>query len=253
MSKFLWIEPPNRICISRAELHIWRLDLGSGSSRYEKLIPILSLDEIQRAKTFVFKKDYEQYLATHIIKRLILSNYLNISPKLLKFEKNQWGKPGLSKTQNSRNVQFNISHSHNLVLIAVSIEDAVGIDVEYHAKKISIESLGRIIFSPLEKSFFLSFKSQQKRKELFFRCWTRKEAYLKARGIGLTMDLSNISVDLNETVKSVDWLKNLTSEQPEVIEWKLFPLEIENFYTAAVVATSFQEHLLSYGAEYLTV
>lgn len=250
MSKILWKEPTAKSFIDRSELHVWRFNLDIEISRYEKFIPILSTEEIQRANKFLSKKDYYQHLAAHIIKRIVLGRYLNISPKLLQFKTEQYGKPTLSKIQNYKNIQFNISHTNNLVLIAITIEDDIGIDVEYNSRKISIKNLGDFILSPIEKQFFSKITSPQEKRKAFFRCWTRKEAYLKARGIGLTVNLTNISVDMRKIIDSLDWLKTLTIDQIESIEWKLFPLEIDRFYTAAVVATSFQKHLLGYDAKY---
>lgn len=163
----------------------------------------------------------------------------------MEFEKGPWGKPALLKARNSKNIHFNISHSHNLILIAVTVEDLVGIDVEYHAEKIPIKSLSAAIFSPSERKFFLKLKDQEKSKA-FFRCWTRKEAYLKAIGIGMSVNLANISVDINE-FPAHDWLKIC---KKEILQWKLFPLNAANLYTAAVVAKS-PKYLLGYDAMYL--
>jgi 4'-phosphopantetheinyl transferase len=245
MNKILWKKPPNKLFSDQSELHIWRFELSLKCTPYEKLISILSMEEIQRAKNFYFEKHYFQYLATHIIKRLILAEYLDVSPKLLEFEKGRWGKPALLKTRNSKNIQFNISHSHNLILIAVTVEDLVGIDVEYHAEKIPIKSLNEAILSTSEKKFFLKLKDQEK-STAFFRCWTRKEAYLKAIGIGMSINLANISVDINE-FPAEDWIK---INKNEIVQWKLFPFDAANLYTSAAVA-KFPKHLLGYDAMYL--
>lgn len=121
------------------------------------------------------------------------------------------------------------------------MEDPIGIDIEYNDKKRSIESLGETIFSPSEKKFFLTLKSQRE----------KEEAFLKAKGIGLAVDLANISVNLNEISVTLDWLEISTVEQKELLKWKLFPLSIDNLYTAAVVATFFQKHLFCYNANEL--
>jgi len=241
MNKILWKKPPNELFSHQSELHIWRFELSFEYTPYEKWISILSMEELQRAKNFYFEKHYYQYLATHIIKRLILAKYLDISPKLLEFEKGQWGKPALLKTRNSKSIQFNISHSHNLLLVAVTKEDLVGIDVEYHAEKTQIKSLNKAVFSPSEKNFFLKLRDQEKTKA-FFRCWTRKEAYLKALGIGMSINL----VDINE-FPAENWIK---ISEKEIVKWKLFPFDAANLYTAAAVA-KFPKHLLGYDAMYL--
>lgn len=242
---------PVKLSISRSELHIWRVDLNNISYQFKDLISLLSPEEIKRSEHFMFERDQYRYQVTHSMKRLILANYLDCNPQCLRFEIGSHGKPALDNLQNPFKIQFNISHSRDLILIAITVEDLIGIDVEYYDKKCSIEGLGEIIFSPSEKLFFSALNSKEEKKEAFFRCWTRKEAYLKAIGIGLTQDLTSISVDLNKAVSSHDWLKISTLSQSEIIPWKLFPLDIDNYYIANVVATSFQKNLVCYKANEL--
>ncbi|WP_083827734.1 4'-phosphopantetheinyl transferase superfamily protein [Rickettsiella massiliensis] len=97
---------------------------------------------------------------------------------------------------------------------------------------------------------FFNFEESTRKGRNFFRCWTRKEAFLKAKGIGLAVDLANISVNLDEIAVTLDWLKISTVEQTELLNWKLFPLSIDNLYTAAVVATSFQKNLFTYDTQF---
>ncbi len=251
MNSILWERPPVKLSISRPELHIWRVDLNNVSYPFKDFISLLSPEEIERSECFVFDRDRYRYRyqVTHSMKRLILANYLNCDPQCLRFEVGSYGKPALAKLRNLLNIQFNISHSRDLILIAITMEDSVGVDVEYYDKKRSIEGLGEIIFSPLEKLFFSALNNQEGKKRAFFRCWTRKEAYLKAIGIGLTQDLTSISVDLNESVSSPDGLKISTQSQ-SINSWKLFPLDIDN-YIANTVATSFQKTLFFYKANEL--
>lgn len=251
MNQILWGKPPAKLSISRSELHIWRISLDDVNHQLKYLISLLSQEERKRSKRFIFERDQHRYQVTHSMKRLILANYLDGNPECLRFEVGNHGKPALDNLRNSLKVQFNISHSHNLILIAITMEDLIGIDIEYYDKKCSIEGLGEIIFSPSEKIFFSALNSQEEKKEAFFRCWTRKEAYLKAIGIGLTQDLTSISVDLNKAVSSQDWLKISTLRQSEIMPWRLFPLDIDNYYIASAVAASFQKNLVYYEANEL--
>jgi 4'-phosphopantetheinyl transferase len=248
MDPILWRKPLVNLSISRSELHIWRINLDNVNYQPKHLISLLSSKEIERSKRFIFERDSYRYQVTHSMKRLIVANYLDCNPQCLCFESGSHGKPALTKLQNPLKIQFNISHSQDLILIAITIEDSVGIDIEYNDKKLLIENLSEAIFSPFEKKFFATLNSQQEKKEAFLRCWTRKEAYLKAIGIGLTDDLTSISVDLNKDVSSHDWLKNSMLSYSKLTAWKLFPLEIDNYYTANAVATSFQKNLFYYDA-----
>jgi 4'-phosphopantetheinyl transferase len=254
MNSILWERPPVQLSISRSELHVWRVNLDDINYQLEYLISLLSPEETKRSKRFIFDRDRHCYQVTHSMKRLILANYLDCDPQCLHFKIESYGKPALANLQSPLKIQFNISHSRDLILIAITVEDQIGIDIEYSDKKKSIESLSETIFSPSEMKFFLTLKSQREKEKTFFRCWTRKEAYLKAIGIGLRQDRTNISVDLNKTLSSHDWLKISTISQSEIMPWKIFPIDIDDFYIANAVATFFQKYLFCYkGNELLSV
>lgn len=238
-----------KLSISRSEIHIWKIDLDTIRYKPKTFLFLLSAEEIARCDQFVSQSNHYRYQVTHCMKRLILASYLDNDPQCLHFKLGKWGKPAIAN-QNALSLQFNISHSHNLILIAITAKDAVGLDVEYQAKKIPIESLAKLIFSPAEKISFSALKSQEEKEKAFFRSWTRKEAYLKAKGVGLMMEeLSNIFVDMSE-FPSNEWIKVSPLEK---ISWKLFPLHAGESYTASVVATAHQKNLFTYDANQLEI
>ncbi|MDQ8039552.1 MAG: 4'-phosphopantetheinyl transferase superfamily protein [Rickettsiella sp.] len=245
MNKLLWKKPPSKLCISRSEIHVWKECLSTGFKKNKGRLTILSEEENKRLRLFKFEKDCFRYTMTHGMKRLVLARYLNELPEKLSFTLSEQGKPAISEQQNRLNIQFNISHSHQLILMALTLEDPIGIDLEYHADSIDVENLSEIIFSPSEKCFFSRLATQQERKKAFFRCWTRKEAYLKAEGIGLMNFSSNISVDMNEKPAD-DWLETLTMNKKKSLPWRLFPLNVNKLYTASIVSSTYQKHLIGY-------
>lgn len=242
MNAMLWKEPPNHFSISRSEIHVWYIDLNT-LNEPKNSGSILSYEERKHMESLIFQCDRYRYQITHAIKRIILANYLSCDPKSLQFKIAKRGKPSLIKWQNFLNIQFNISHSHSIILIAITKEDPIGIDIECHNEKKTVEELGNFVFSPLEKAFFSSLSSTQEREKAFFRCWTRKEAYLKLKGIGLTSNLAEISVDMNE-LPLRDELIISTFEAEESIPCKFIPIDMESFYMTAVVATLFFEKYL---------
>ena len=246
--KILWEKSPNKLLISRSELHLWKVNLSEINKENRDKFEIFSGAELKRLRTFKFEKDRFRYEITHRMKRLILAKYLASNPKDLDFTTGEYGKPVISEAFNSLDLQFNISHSHKLIIMAVTVKDAVGIDVQYHVESISIESLVEIIFSADEKIFFSSLTQQHEKMKAFYRCWTRKEAYLKAQGLGLTVGLSSISVDINET-PIAEWLRISTLSKKEIAAWYLFPLAIDDFYTAAAVTGGLQKKILSFDAK----
>ncbi len=179
MNPILWEMPPVQLSISRSELHVWQVNLDNINYQHKYLISLRSSEEIKRSKRFIFDRDRHRYQITHSMKRLILANYLNCDPKYLKFELGKQGKPSLTELQNYLNIQFNISHSHRLILIAITAEDSIGIDIEYNVKGISVANLSEIIFSSEEKIIFSTLQSEQEKTQAILRCWTRKEAFLK--------------------------------------------------------------------------
>lgn len=249
MNVVLWHKPPKTLLVNRSELHVWKIELDIRQRLYILLTSLLSPEEIYDADTFIFEEEFRRYQISHGFKRLVLSKYLNIPPKTLIFEHAKYGKPFISNIQNSLNIQFNLSHSHNLILMAITRQDVVGIDVEYHAKEFSEETLISTIFSPNEQLFFSDLTEEEEKKKVFYRGWTRKEAYLKAQGMGLISDLKNISVDLNE-FPNKHWI-SVPNSLEVGISWKLFPLNLGESYTASIVATPHQKHIKSYSAKYL--
>lgn len=127
--------------------------------------------------------------------------------------------------------------------MAITVEDAIGIDVEYHIDTISVENMSKIVFSPIEKRFFPKLKTQQEKK-FFFRCWTRKEDCLKAKRMGLINRLSEISIGMNK-FPADNWLKSPMIKK-DIFRRKLFPLFINEFYTASIVGTTDQYRLSGY-------
>ncbi|MES2998683.1 MAG: 4'-phosphopantetheinyl transferase superfamily protein [Pseudomonadota bacterium] len=249
MNKFLWEKSPSKLCISRSEIHVWKTCLSAVSKKNKGRLVVLSEEENKRLSSFKFEKDRFSYAITHSMKRWVIARYLNELAEKLSFTLNKQGKPAISAQQNWLNLQFNISHSHQLILIALTLDDPIGIDIEYHSDNISIESLKKFIFSSLEKDFFSKLATQEEKNKAFFRCWTRKEAYLKAKGIGLMNFPSNISVDMNEKPAD-DWLETLTMNKKENLSWRLFPLNVNKLYTASIVSSTYQQRLIGYIGPY---
>lgn len=135
MNSILWERPPVQLSISRSELHVWQVNLDNINYQLKYLISLLSSEEIKRSKRFTFDRDRHCYQVTHSMKRLILANYLDCNPQCLRFEIGSYGKPILDNLRNPLKIQFNISHSRDLILIAITVEDPIGIDIEYNDKK----------------------------------------------------------------------------------------------------------------------
>jgi len=152
---------------------------------------ILSDDERRRADRFHFPRDRRRYILRHGKLRQLLSNYLGIAPADLVFEHNSFGKPALGES----NLKFNISHSHGMALFAIAYDVEIGCDIERCDPQFAAEQISEHFFAEDEVRKLRALAPTQQ-TSAFFRCWTRKEAYIKARGRGLSIPLDSFEVSL---------------------------------------------------------
>ena len=164
--------------------------------RYHALLSIQEKDKYNKLKN---PKVKNQYLLTRGLVRTILPHYLEVKPQEISFSYNEHGKPELVINQNQPNIRFNISHTEGLISLAVTLENDIGIDVEDTTRKNTTIDIARRFFSISEVEN-LQKTPKDEQNSRFFDFWTLKEAYIKARGTGLTLPLSKFSFTLEETV-----------------------------------------------------
>lgn len=222
-----WSQPPDKLDLKSDQVDVWRIELDLPPDTVKLLESTLSADESQRAENFHFPKDRDRYILAHSALREILSHYLACGPGQLIFSKNKYGKPALDSSK----LKFNLSHSGNFALIAVTWEQNVGIDVEHIRSDLEFESLARHFFSPNEVAELMALPLE-KRKFGFFNCWTRKEAYIKAQGLGLSMPLEGFDVSLAPDEPAL--LRRTRIGTQGVSGWSLFALDVDPEYIAAL-------------------
>jgi 4'-phosphopantetheinyl transferase len=176
--------------IQASEVHIWHAPLDRPSTSIEPLAQLLSPDEQQRADRFRFEKDRKKFIIARGLLRTILSQYLEISPEKVHFSYGLKGKPELVPPSP---ISFNVSHSHQMALYAITLHHRIGIDLEY-VRPIEAASLAQRFFSPQEAAVITALTDTDQHRA-FFRGWTQKEAYLKATGDGL-IGLQSVEVSL---------------------------------------------------------
>jgi 4'-phosphopantetheinyl transferase len=191
----LWHAPPTRLTLSSAEVHVWRAPLDSDVSCVERLQGTLSADELHRAARFHFPRDRRRFIVARGVLRDILGRYLGVHPSELCFRYSSYGKPALRHVADGQELRFNVSHSHELALFAVTHMGEVGIDIEYMRTDFTCERIAERFFSPHERACLRALPAGVKH-EAFFSCWTRKEAYIKAHGEGLSLPLDQFDVSL---------------------------------------------------------
>jgi 4'-phosphopantetheinyl transferase len=160
--------------------HVWQFRLDAPLQDVMEMERVLSKDERERAKRFRFDRHRTRYVVGRATIRALLSGYVRSDPASLLFDYNEFGKPHLPDGPD-----FNMSHSEGLALLAVSATGPVGVDVECLGREMEFESIARQYFPPAEAAAVLN-AIHTERPTAFFTAWTRREAWLKAIGVGLS-------------------------------------------------------------------
>jgi 4'-phosphopantetheinyl transferase len=166
-------------------------DLDAAARGLPRWIDLLDGNETARAARFRFERDRHRYIACHGILRVLLARHIDRAPADLRFDVTGHGKPMLRDSA----LRFNISHSHQFALFAISRDVTVGCDIELQDERFLAENIPEHFFSPAEIAE-LNALPQADRLAAFFAGWTRKEAYIKARGLGLSLPLNSFDVAL---------------------------------------------------------
>jgi 4'-phosphopantetheinyl transferase len=185
---------PQKIAANQIHVWAWLLDSSGGFGDHEKSqIGLLDAKELERFHRFHFECDRIRFAIAHANVRRILGAYLDREPERILFRANPFGKPELVTEAQTRPLYFNLSHSRKVALLALSMDTEVGIDVE-DIRPIEPE-VAESNFSPTELAALSSLEGEAWVKG-FYHCWTRKEAILKAEGVGLNLPLDSFDVSL---------------------------------------------------------
>ena len=230
-----WITPPESLTLNNDEVHAWRSSLEMIPFHVKTLKQILSADELNRADRFHFQKDSDHFIAARGFLRLILSKYLGIEPSEILFFYGPYGKPGLAEKIDGKSVRFNVTHSHGLAIYAVTRGRKIGVDLEYQRPDLVVEDIVEQCF-PLRD--IASIKAHPHHiQRLFFTYWTRKEACLKALGMGLALDLNR--VEFSATIGDPLYIRNISEKSRKASLWTLKDLDAGFGYAAALAVEGY--------------
>lgn len=227
-SPFAWTAPPQELRLQENEIHLWRATLDCEAAALRRFEGTLAPEEKARAAKFVFPRDRDHFIAARGILRELLGNYLGRDPQSVDFAYGAQGKPRLGGPDSGRPVRFNLSHSHGLAVYALTLEREVGVDLEPIRPDFATHDIAERFFS-VEEVAELQALPQALRPEGFFLCWTRKEAYIKARGEGLGIPLDSFRVSLTPGEREI-----LTSADSG--RWTLRAFQPAEGFAGAVVA-----------------
>lgn len=206
---------------------IWQATLSPSPQRVEELSRLLDEDELERAHRRIIEAKKVQCIVSRGTLRTILSRYVDASATDLRFSYGEHGKPSLV----GESISFNVSHSGDVLLIAVTAGDELGIDVERVRTNISHEAIAPRFFSDSEVAALAKIE-RGARPRAFFRCWTLKEAFVKVKGVGLAMPLHEFDVTV-----APDAPVALLGTRPDAKEkerWVLSDVPVESGYLAAL-------------------
>jgi 4'-phosphopantetheinyl transferase len=223
-----WSPTTNRISIPADLIHIWliRLSHMDDPSTLDK--DMLSDKELESFRKFHFERDRRRYLISHCALRIILARYLGFAPSQVQYQYSAKGKPSLIEPSK---VYFNLAHSHEIAMVAVAAHEEIGVDVELIRPIEDIDHLARTCFSPREYLEF-SQTSPSASQRAFFNGWTRKEAYIKAVGEGLSYPLDQFDVSMLPWESPI--LTSIAGHPDDVDQWTLHDIPLGEEYAASV-------------------
>lgn len=212
-------------------ISIWSMELEWPESEVQAAAEILSLDEQERAKRFHRVSDRKHFIVARAALRLVLTRYLNVNARQISFDQNAFGKPRLTGTYDP-DLRFNLAHSSGLALYVIANGREVGVDLERIEPRFATMGLARSLFAR-EEVAALSILSNEDFVAAFYRCWTRKEAYVKAKGLGLSLPLKSFVVSVappNET----SLLVADRNEIGEQTRWTLMDVNVGDSFAASL-------------------
>jgi 4'-phosphopantetheinyl transferase len=231
MSALSWQPSAHQPLPAPDEIHVWRIDLAAASCAPADA-GLLSPDEHERAGRLLSEHKRARFIAGRSVLRRLLGRYLDEKPRSLVFHYGPHGKPALAARTSTEALTFNFSHSEDLALLAVATGREVGIDIEYRHRTISVDSFARHILCDHE-AVALQRLPADRRQQALLATWTRKEAYVKALGEGLSRSMRSFSAEIAEVETTELRLEDAGGEP---VTWKFTPLAVHPDYLACLTA-----------------
>ena len=197
----------------------------------QRALGLLSDDERLRWRRFARQASRDQYLAAHVVLRKALSRYVDAPANAWRFGANAYGRPHVLEPSGAP-LDFNLSHTEGLVAVAVSGARDIGVDVENVSRDADLEQLAAAFFAKAEAEAVELANAADKR-ETFFALWTLKEAYIKARGMGLSLGLDGYAFDISADAPAIAFDDRCTDDPGRWRFWRFRPTPLHALALAA--------------------
>ena len=211
-------------------IHVWSVSLDGPKQRMDENASLLSPDEAERARRFSHPEHRGRWVLGRATLRAILARYTKEAPEEIRFRYDKGGKPRLASPASTPEVHFNLSHSGALMVLGVTHVGPIGVDVEQLQELPDRDGLMARFFSAAEQRAIRELPRSH-RTEAFYSCWTRKEAYLKALGLGLSGSLD--AFDVSVAPESARVLA-VRGHVEKARGWSMFDLQARSGYAGAL-------------------
>lgn len=229
---FLKIKAAEVPALGRAQIQVWRINLAQDTAGEDRLKVCLSGEERERAGRFHFAHDRRRFIIRRGVLRHLLAVHLGASRDAVRLLPGPHGKPAIPGQEGPAGLRFSCSHSADLGLVAIARGRELGVDLEQHRPLADAGKLTNAFFSPCEIAALTGVPPELKERS-FFDCWTRKEAFVKAIGLGLSFPLHRFAVSLAPDQPAA--LLRVEDDPGAVDRWKMLSLDITPDYSAALV------------------
>jgi 4'-phosphopantetheinyl transferase len=230
--KIIWRNPPASSSLCPGQVHLWRVSLDQPQALVQQASSLLSIDEKARATKYRFARDRNRYIVGRAALRSIAGRYLHLPPRQPLFFYTEYGKPFLAPDTNPSDIRFNLAHAQEVAVIALTTGREVGLDLEFVKPIPDAAQIAALFFSHEENRELLTLPLGQ-RQDAFYRCWTRKEAYVKAIGEGLSHPLDRFQVSLAPNIPAR--LISVEGSPQEIARWEMISFDPAPGYIAALV------------------
>lgn len=221
------------LALSNRTVEVWTVDLLAQEGEFARAYSLLSEDETGRANRFRYPSDRRKFVMSRGSLRCILAQYMGTPPERAIFQYGEYGKPRLLAPP--IDIRFNLSRSGERALVACTLGREVGVDIEWANRDLDVDDLAARFFTATENEALRRFPADQKR-QAFLRCWTLKEAFVKAVGKGLSLGLD--AFDVSPGLKNLEVIPDVPIERFEVNGWSLIPFtgnNLDNYVSSLAV------------------